>query len=269
MTYDARETSQQQGQPIELFEITMGSTTYFLTDAEGPQVIGVNTYDPVAVTRSEIRLGRDVSAEQLIVTIPSDHPFPRQFVGTLPGQRASLTIKRFHRDDSQVVVIFKGMVQSVAFTRDGTASEIVVLPLQASQGRQIPRFTFQGLCNHALYDARCKVPQSLFQYTGVAGTVTNAGLTITVPGLSSKPDGWANGGYIALGTSEFRLIVSHTGDTINLYYPFPANITGMSVDVFAGCDHSLNTCHTKFNNALNYGGFAFVPLKDIFSKGLN
>lgn len=268
MTYDAREISQQSGQPIELFEISLGAETWYLTDAEGDQVVLPNTYQAAAITRTSVQLGKETPAEMIEVTLPSDHPFPKQFIENLPSRRASLTVKRLHRDDGATVVIFKGMVQSVAFTTDGSASSIAVLPLQAAQSRQIPRFTFQGLCNHALFDARCKVASSLFKYTGTANAVS--GVTVTVPGLgAAKGSNWANGGFVAFGTSEYRFIRSQTGDVLTLWYPFSDTVLNQTVDVFAGCDHSLATCNSKFSNKDNFGGFAFVPLQDIFRKGID
>ena len=44
---------------------------------------------------------------------------------------------------------------------------------------------------------------------------------------------------------------------------------GTSVEVFAGCDHSLATCKAQYDNVANYGGFAFVPLRNPFESGLD
>ena len=54
-----------------------------------------------------------------------------------------------------------------------------------------------------------------------------------------------------------------------LYNPFGVDVTGLNLQIFAGCNHELTgDCANKFQNAINFGGFAFVPNKNIFATGL-
>ena len=52
------------------------------------------------------------------------------------------------------------------------------------------------------------------------------------------------------------------------FYNFAIPTLGQTVDVFAGCDHSLAICESKFANVINYGGFPFVPIKNPFNSSL-
>jgi hypothetical protein len=72
----------------------------------------------------------------------------------------------------------------------------------------------------------------------------------------------------ALGGVDRRLILSSSGDVLTLLLPFTSSPLGSTVIVFAGCDHTIATCKSKFNNVVNYGGFAFVPTKNIFQTGI-
>lgn len=271
MTFTANEGSIESGAPIELYEFNIGSESFQLTSAEDELVVESVTYDPVEVRRSSINLGPDERNDVLEVTLPSTHAFARKYIDIVPGQAATLTIKRFHRFDTDVetAVIFKGQVRSVAFSLDGRTARIAVLPITAALGRSVPRFTYQGLCNHILYDPRCKVTPGLFRHQDDVTAVSTDGTILTVQGLGAMGDDWSTAGYVTLNGIDHRLILDQTGDDITIRFPFGFDVLNQTVDVFAGCDHSGNTCKTKFNNVVNYGGHAFVPLRNIFATGIS
>ncbi len=269
MAFATQERSVEAGQPIELFDFRIGTDAYLWTT--NPTAVTYNslTYQPLEVRRDTLQFSQDSRAESLNITVPASTPMVRRFINSVPGQRATLTILRVHRNDgaNELVQFFKGVALTVAFTLNGLEAEIAVVPITAELANTIPRFVFSTVCNHVLFDSACTVSSSLFRHqeevTGVAGD------TITVQGLAAKGDGWAAGGYIALSSGEFRQILAHTGDTIRVLLPFPSSPLGQTVEVFAGCDHSISTCGSKFTNVPNFGGFAWVPLKNPFSTGLN
>jgi uncharacterized phage protein (TIGR02218 family) len=251
-----------------LYTVQLGSTAYRWTSNEVDYIHGGNTFEAAAISRSNITRGVEDRQDVLTIELPSTDNFPRLYVNIVPGQKALMTVQRVHRDDpdQQAIVLFKGLVQSVSFQSDATKASLSVRPLTVGLSQAIPRFSYQALCNHILYDERCKVLQSLFQHTNTATAVS--GDIVTVQALNTKGDSWADAGFAQLGTTDFRLILEHTGDNITLLLPFASEVTGSVLDVFAGCKHDLATCKTKFNNVINYGGFAFVPLLNIFQSGL-
>lgn len=269
MAFDTQERSVEAGQPIELYDFRLGTESFFWTT--NPVAVTYNslTYEPLEISREALQFSSDTRAEALKISVPASTPLVRRYINSVPGQRATMTITRVHRNDgaNQLVQMFKGIAQTVGFTLNGLKAEIAVVPITAELANSIPRFAFSGVCNHVLYDGACTIAQSLFRYQDVVTGV--AGDSITVQGLSVKGSGWATGGYIALSSGEFRQILDHTGDTIRVLLPFPTSPLGQTVEVFAGCDHSINTCSSKFNNVPNFGGFAWVPLRNPFSTGLN
>lgn len=273
MSFESNETSLQDGSPIELYELNLVSETFRFTSSEEPFVVGVNTYDAIEVSRSEISVGTQSRTQIINFSLPSDHSFVQKYRVVVPGQRATLTILRVHRYDSpgfETTTIFKGIVQSVAFTEDGESASVAVMPLTGALGRQVPRFTFQGLCANVLFDGNCKVDAGSFEFVGNASAIT--GDNITVDGLlASKGANWADGGYVqTVGGTDFRLILEQSTDVIKVLLPFPSDTTilNTNVSVFAGCSHTLAVCKSKFDNVINYGGFQFVPTKNIFGTGL-
>lgn len=270
MTFDLKELSQADGQPVELYEFAIGAEVFNYTSAEDEITVGSTVYTPVTIERTNITLGSESRRDVLSVTMPSSVAPASRYIQIVPGQRGTLTIKRQHRTDGptpDTLVIFKGIIRAVGYIDNGLTAELAVVPITTGLGREIPRFTYQGLCNHILYDSRCKVLQSNFQTTAtVTAEVANV---FTIPGLDAEVDDFFTGGFVQLGVTDFRLILAHTGNDITILLPFPESAIGKSVDVFAGCDHTIATCDTKFNAVVNYGGHAFVPLRDIFRTGID
>ena len=55
------------------------------------------------------------------------------------------------------------------------------------------------------------------------------------------------------------------GSGLTLIYPAPLT-PGETVSLYPGCDHTLQTCHGRFNNAENFGGFPWIPRRNPFNE---
>lgn len=270
MTFNAQEISREGAQPIEFYRFVLGSAEHAYTTAEDAITIGATTYVPTSISRDRLLLGAEQRQDVITVTMPTVKQPATQFISVVPGQPVILTILRQHSTDGatpEVATIFKGKVRAVAFSQDGHEAKLSVMSLSNNMGVEFPRFTYQNLCNHFLYDSRCQVAQASFETIGTV-SVEN-GSVLTVPGLSAKVDGFFTSGFIQSNTPDFRLVLSHTGDNITILLPFQTPVLNSTVSVFAGCDHTIATCKTKFNIVVNYGGFAFVPKKNPFQTGLD
>lgn len=267
MAYSVFEASAEAGRPIELYIFTIGATVYRYTSAEDTVTYSANDYLPRPMDRTSPSLSSgEGGRQQLELTLPKDDPVASRYIGIVPATRVELEILRFHRGDSpNGYVLWKGRITSARFERQGTVCKLSSVSSESALSRPTPGRKYQGLCNHVLYDSLCQVVKATFTHSG---TVTaESGRTITVSGLSGKGADWALGGTVTIG-SEFRLITAQSGDTITLQVAFPSTVVGTSVDVLAGCDHTLATCNSKFSNAINYGGFPFVPTRNPIQSGL-
>ncbi len=215
------------------------------------------------------------------LSVSGENEFARKYINVVPGNRAKLTIQRFQRGDilsPDIVTLYVGYIQSVKFSQDGYSATIATLSIAAATSRTIPRYTYQGLCNNVLYDDACGVDDTDATWRLSNATVlTVDGADITVDGADAVVDGYYTGGFVeALGGQDARLILEHVGTTLTLLQPFPFDAVSQVVNVFAGCDHTISTCGSKFfttedptSNVINYGGFAFVPTKNIFESGID
>jgi len=273
MTYDAYEASIESSQPVEIYKIILGPNSYRYTSAEDNVVIDGNTYEAIAISRNKIGRGQEERSNVLEITVPGNNEVAVQYISNVPGQRGRITVERYQRLDGatpEVIKIFEGILASVTFENDAKVAKLAVTPISTATSREIPRFVYSAQCNHVLYDAGCKISKEQVAYK-FSGTVTVvSGNTITVPGLSGFSAGWFTAGYVeALSGLDSRLITNHSGDVIELLLPFPFNAVGKNVDVYAGCGHSIAICKSKFDNVVNFGGFAFVPVKNPFQSGID
>lgn len=265
MSFETYEISVEGGEIVELYKIVLGLSIWWMNTSMDDILYAGDTYKGTpGIKRSKIVSDK----ETLTVPLPADHAFPRKYATIAPGQTATLTIFQFHRGDTaDVKVLYKGVVRAVAFTLGMNGAEMSLIPISHAFKKDIPDKTYQAACNNILYDPRCQVLKASFKYTQNVSVVS--GNTITLPGLeAAKGNGWSTAGFVQLGTLDFRLVLKQNADVLSLVLPFHSNVTGVEVDVFAGCDHSIGTCDTKFTNEINFGGTPFVPTKNIFQTGI-
>lgn len=267
-SFDVYESSVEESRPIEVYEFVMGTTTYRYTSYAQDVTVGVNTYTATAMSRGRIEQGSDQQNRNMVITLPSTDALAAQYIGVVPGEKVTLSIFRLQPDEAPAfdtqALIFKGQVQSVRFPANGHVAEIVVRSVESARNQIIPRYTYAGMCSHMLYSTECGVVQSSFTFTGPVASGGDTAV-VTVTGASGQPDGYWTGGYATAttGNQDFRAILDHTGDVITLLLPFAADISGLNLQLYAGCDHILTgDCKTKFENCINFGGHAFVPSRN-------
>lgn len=275
MTYEANETGIETARPAEVFEITAGAQQFFYTSSESIETIGGQDYTPIpGLRRSKIEGGSDRRESDFTIEMPTTNEVAQLFVGVLPGYRVRLKAKRFHRDDlptPEVQQIFDGFVQGALFKNKAKVTVLTARVELASVGRQVPRRTYGSACNHVLYEtATCKVDDTdpAFRASSLSVmSLTGNVLTVTAGLFGTYADGFMNGGFVeAIAETDFRLIRVQVGNVLTLNQPF--SVTPASVNVFAGCGHSIAVCKSKFDNVDRFGGFAFVPTRNLFQTGI-
>jgi len=270
-SFDTLEKSTEDSRPIELYEIVLGSSTFFFTSAEDEITVGANTFIPEPIARGQIGKGADQPSRNLLITMPSSNAFASQYVTIPPGQKATVNIFRLQRDEvpafNTQLLLFKGVVQSVVFPNDGHSADVAIRSIETALNQNIPRFTFMSMCNHILYDEACGALDTDFDFIDVATSIS--GDTITITGLGASGIDFVGGYCRPSGTNDFRMVVEQSGDVLTLLLPFAADPTGGQIQAFAGCDHTLlGDCALVFDQVANYGGYPFVPSRNIFATGL-
>ena len=161
------------------------------------------------------------------------------------------------------VMLFHGIVStidSVGRTRAQitVASSLIVLDYD------MPRNVFGAHCQHVLYDSGCGVAKGTYSATGTCG----AGSTRNGINWSGAQAAHLGGkvtftsGANANLSATVRLV--NAGTRFQVMYPLPSQpATGDGFTIAFGCDHTPNTCQSRFANLANFRGFPWVPPPEI------
>jgi uncharacterized phage protein (TIGR02218 family) len=157
------------------------------------------------------------------------------------------------------VTMFKGRISTVDHV-GRTSAVLTVATDLVILDYDMPRNLFSPTCVHTLYDAGCGVIRGTYAVNGTAGASSTA-TTVNFSGaLASHAQGAIvfSSGLNANVRATVKSVV--VGSALNLVYPLPfAPATGDAFTVYAGCDHTQNTCNGRFSNIANFRGFPFVP----------
>lgn len=288
MTFDALETS-SASQPIEYLTFKNGSQNWYYTNSNIEETILSRTFAPLAYKRNEPEFSKNSDDGHIKFTVPRNIPIV-DFYGTLPSSNtSSITIERVNRNDPDqgVQIFWKGQVASVK--REGEFAEILGVPL-TQLASQVPRYTYSGLCNWFLFQDECQLAKENWKHTGTVTTISIDNMEITVDGLRTQAQALADavttspglttqqideywlGGYCETNGGEVRSIyqadVGGNPDVIRIIQPFRNLAVTDTLTVYAGCDHTRLTCHSKFNNHLRHGGFPDIPILNPFDAEL-
>lgn len=275
MTYRALEDSIESGQPVELFRFTTPGSAWNYTDAKNPITYQTIEYTPRPIRRTSPAVTSEAEDATLTLTLPANDPLvnPR-YTKSVPSGIDSLTIFRRHSTDpdAETIVFWRGQIASVSFS--DVEAKVECVPLVARLRRPIPRRSFSAICAHVLYDRGCKVNDVSFRHDVEVTAINGATLRVVGAGIGSLGADFFVGGFLRDDTAtDHRMVL--TQDVIGgaeldvtVLLPFPNISVGAQMQLFAGCDHTISTCASKFNNAANFGGFPWVPTDNPFETGI-
>jgi len=279
MTFDAFETG--DGSPVELLTFQNGFEVFRYTNTILPVTVGAQVYEPLAYTRSAWSQSKDQDDNNVRMTAPNTWPVALLYQGRLTSSTTSATIERFHADDPglELQVAWKGQIVSLQYS--GNNVELLMEPL--TKGAEItPKDTFSAQCNSFLFESPgCNLTSNDWKFGTTAATISPDGLELTFTNLrveavtidaaqggpgtltSDELDRYWEGGYILTGAGEVRdIIEGNVGgnpEALRIPIPFRDFSAGQGATIFAGCRLTLDICNRKFNNAINFQGYAYIP----------
>lgn len=239
------------------------------TDHDQDLVIDGLTY--VASTGflpSAIKSGADLSVDNLDVDGFLDDDALKAAdlsAGLFDGARIDIFVVNWADLSMGCVMLRRGWLGEVKRADNRFSAEVrgVANKLQQTAGKLYSR-----LCRTDLGSPECKV--DLAPLTDeLAVTAMAAGDTFTV--ATGRPSG-----FYTFGTCAFLSganagasieVLNHVSQSIQLFTPMPRPIAvGDQVRLVAGCDKTIETCHVRFGNVLNFRGEPHIPGNDkVFS----
>ncbi len=163
-----------------------------------------------------------------------------------------------------VITMLKGRVADATFGR--SKAEIEVNSWTELLSNQMPRTYYQSACNNTLGDARCGIDRALYSEAGALLMVDSAAVLMTT---LPAPQNWFAYGYLTMTSgvcaNESRPIIFNSGpiaggNQLALQVPLtvPPSV-GDTFIAYPGCDKTVATCRSKFDNIGRYTGYPFIP----------
>jgi uncharacterized phage protein (TIGR02218 family) len=165
------------------------------------------------------------------------------------------------------VTLFHGRISSIdrlgrAQAQVKVKSDLVLLNID------MPRNIFEPCCVHATFDSGCGLNKVDYATFGLVANGSTPGAIAWSGSGGAHPDGWWDQGTVTftggVNVGLTRTVKLSTNALLTLIAPLdmlPA--AGDSFTVYAGDDHTLATCRTKFGNGANFRGFPFVPAAEL------
>lgn len=222
------------------------------------------------IKRSTLRRSLGLSVDELNVDLSFDAG------ATVLGVDALLFARRGGFDGAEIQLerayydvdgTYKGkMVQF--FGRAGVAEmspPTVKLSVKSELYRlniMMPRETYQPACLNQIYDVNCGLNPATWS---VSGTVTGVnGTTTWLQSALGQAAAYFDKGVLTFtsgaNSGQSRTVKAFAGGVFQFSLGFWEPISvGHTFTVRPGCDQTLSTCTSKFNNRLRYRGHPFVP----------
>lgn len=260
MSWNKGEDAVAGGLPVRLYEFVHGGTVHYrYTSADRPVQADNHEWAPLAISDEGIAAGTD--NDELTITLPASAGVCQLYTGVPPSSAVRVKIHAFHFDDTDkgVITLWHGSVTN----RKRTGAEIAEFScssLAATFNRTGVRLSWGRSCPYALYDQNCRVIPAHHAIESEISGITDGLLRTSLP--DGIPEGWLNGGYIEYhlnGVTERRGIRVHKEGTLSLFGGVAGLKNGISLKLYPGCDLTTETCESKFNNLLNYGGIPHLP----------
>jgi len=225
------------------------------------------SYTPAVISRGNIQRGSETGAIKVHVKLARTTPV----AAALREYRMHAMVLGIHRYQPGVNVlpVLQAYGDVAGVTLNEGWVEFDVVSAESLFSQPFPRQLFSQTCQLSTYGQRCGVNQR--DFSTPATIVSIDGSTIVVDAVPMVAATYYDGGKIVLTATREELFVAVRDDvTFEIMGPVPDGVApGDAVLLVAGDDHSLTTCHDKFNNVENFFGFNDLPITDPMQTGIS
>lgn len=264
MTFDTDEQSIQDSRPVEIYDFEFFTQTMRRTSYMRDFSFGGNTYIAVPVRRSAVAVMSSQDIPEMTVELAMDDDVVAAYAGVgIPPQKCKVTIRRVQQTSGVARQLWSGYV-SYCTHKKMTAVLRVASAFDDPLRCELPAVVVSRNCNHVLYDAQCRLTRASFAQAATVNTFSGRDLTLSTVG--GNPDGTYDfGELIHTASGERRTIITQVGTLVTLDLVLPNTFdAGDAVTIFQGCDKTVLTCRTKFNNVGNFGGHPHLTPSNFF-----
>ena len=274
-----------------LYEFKLGTRIWrFAGNAEDIVDADDNVWEAATISDDGPGQSGEAVSDTLTITCASSLAIPTLFKFSPPGKVIGVRILEAHyqdkpeaTNDTGVVdtpasrsllivdhrVIYDGEVEQCSFPQPGTAA-IPCVAISDTMSQLGLRQGWQRQCPYSVYDESCGVNKAAFALNGTIASIS--GNVVTISGVGTPSDGDFDGGILdythPIKGAEAVAIEQQTGTSFLIFGGVGDLWVGMAVSIAPGCNQTPARCIGRFNNYVNNGGFAMLPLRSPFN-GIN
>lgn len=269
MSIDSIDIGVQEGAPIHLFAFYYEGTYYLFTNH--PNKVTALGYDwtPKAIGLGDIEITNDINKNNIDLIFSRDDTFARNYTSGVQDELSTVTVYRGYQNDpdAEWIAYWKGRTSNTTVKKNQIT--LTCESVFTSLKRPGIRGKYSKHCRHVLYGRGCglDVEDASLYINCIVNSVSADGLTFNITEAGLESDGYYLSGMVRSADGAFRTIFGHSGANVSVYKPYPDNITGTTVRLYAGCDRSMDVCNVRFNNFYRFGGFPYTPEYNIMGGG--
>jgi hypothetical protein len=270
MAFEPIEESREYGAPITLYLFRYGSTVsafYAYTDAEEAITHEGITYDPLPIDHGAIVSQPSLDKTTLEIKAPVDCEVSELFRVYPPTEVVSVILRQGHAEDpnNEFLVAWTGRI--IGCKRQVNEAMFSCEPVATSMRRPGLRRNYMHACPHVLYGSQCRANKATATIS--RPVISREGAVIRLQDAWETPERTVKyvGGMVEWeGDSgiERRTILRVVNFNDLVLSGLVRGLSpGSSISISLGCDHQLDSdCANLHNNANNYGGQPWIPLKN-------
>lgn len=258
-----------------LVKVTTESGDVFgYTDHDMPLTVSGIIYVPApGLVRGNMSVSStEQVSNQEFSTAWIDAPEEDLLAGKFDNAKIDVLLCSWKQPNLGAFVVNSGNLGQIQWTSDGFSAD--VLGFMRVLQRSI-NFLVTGTCRHQLfsqYDSQhigaCTLNSVSYTKTSTVASITTDKLIITAASANlwgttgTATNGiltWTSGLNNGLKREVKNYTVSGATATIEFFLPTDYDISnGDAFSLTAGCDKKFDTCKSKFNNVINFGGFPHI-----------
>ncbi len=260
-------------QPIELYDIYLpDETLYYTTDNNDINFFDpagtTKTYTPLGISRGKIETNIDTKIDSVEVKLVNVNRAFSSYVADQEFRGRRIVIRKVFRDalDSvnNAVTIFDGLMDRPEISE--YSFKIIAVSRLGTLNLEVPRRTFQLLCNWKFGSAECGADKNSVANKAVGTLDANSTKGFLRDTARSEAISYWRDGILEMtaGTAGNigikRKVVAFVSGCVTLDFALPSTpATGDGYTIQRGCDKTLLRCSGDFANQDSYGGFNTIP----------
>lgn len=274
-TFEDKETSFGDSQPVEIFKFSFGTESYCFSSADIEVTWQGEVYTKASIKRGDLEgLSNPESGTlDLVMTLPNN--LVQQVLTVPPSMPVELKVFRAQRADlADFRQVWVGRVRAHEIVgQEVHLHGISILHREYRVGNPL---RYQKACPYVIYEEyNCRVDPDILAYACAPAILTAS--KVTSPDLvwsaamipSGMKEGWFVGGYITYddvvsNVEGKRVIIDYDHDNgiVTVFPGLRGFVSGAQMIFRPGCRNDTYDCYHKFNNLLNCGCDPILPLED-------